>query len=57
VEARAALSETESREESGQLADRIKQLIGISVTVGVRPPGSLPRSAGKASRIKDSRKN
>ncbi|HEY2686080.1 MAG TPA: AMP-binding protein [Steroidobacteraceae bacterium] len=57
VEARAALSETESREESAALADRIKQLIGISVNVGVRPSGSLPRSAGKASRIKDSRKD
>ena len=57
VESRAALAEAEAADEARHLAERIKQLIGISVSVGVRPPGALPRSTGKASRIKDLRNN
>ncbi|WP_298840449.1 phenylacetate--CoA ligase PaaK [uncultured Roseobacter sp.] len=37
------------------LTDRIKQTIGISVTVTVGPPGSVARSQGKAVRIIDCR--
>ena len=35
--------------------DVSRTLIGISVTVDVRPQGSLPRSQGKAARVLDHR--
>jgi phenylacetate-CoA ligase len=40
----------------GQIADRIKDSIGSSMTVGVLAPGTLPRSdGGKLSRVIDTR--
>ncbi|MDB5702851.1 MAG: phenylacetate--CoA ligase [Sphingomonadales bacterium] len=55
VEARSAAAH-DGRDQLGELlADRIKRLIGISVVVNVRPPGSLPRSSGKARRVTDLR--
>ena len=37
------------------LASRIKQIIGLTVTVTAGPPGSIERSAGKARRVIDRR--
>ncbi|HET9019234.1 MAG TPA: phenylacetate--CoA ligase [Acetobacteraceae bacterium] len=45
--AREALAQT--------VAHRIKSLIGLSVGVVVREPGALPRSQGKAVRVRDLR--
>ena len=44
-----------SRTEGAQLAGRIKETVGISVRVKVVPWQSLPRSAGKAVRVRDLR--
>ncbi|HEU4969110.1 MAG TPA: phenylacetate--CoA ligase PaaK [Sphingomonas sp.] len=54
VEARAS-----GGDDAGQgrlLAGYVKEVIGISATVEVGAPGSLPRSAGKAARVVDLRK-
>ncbi len=40
---------------SQQLSERIKMYIGISAEVEIAPPGSLPRSEGKAKRVIDRR--
>jgi phenylacetate-CoA ligase len=34
----------------------VKSLLGITVDVAVKPPGSLPRSQGKAARVRDLRR-
>lgn len=39
----------------GVLAKKIRQSLGISVTVNVGPPGMVPRSQGKALRVVDNR--
>jgi phenylacetate-CoA ligase len=38
-----------------EIAHRIKSLIGVSATVTVQTPGALPRSEGKAVRVRDLR--
>ena len=38
------------------LQHRIKQFIGVSIRVEIVPPGGVPRSLGKAARIRDLRK-
>lgn len=40
-----------------QVAERIKERLGVSATVVVRTPGELPRSVGKLKRIIDRREN
>ena len=41
--------------DQARLAERIKGLVGISVTVELKPAGGLPRSEGKARRVIDLR--
>ena len=54
VEAR----EQGSGEEQGRLLGAlVKNVIGLSARIEVQPPGSLPRSAGKAVRVKDLRRD
>jgi phenylacetate-CoA ligase len=55
VEARPELSDNAHRTEALLLAARLKDIIGISADIRVAASGSLPRSAGKASRVKDRR--
>lgn len=55
VEARADLAEHAHSREAQMLAAKLKDNIGISAGVRVAASGTLPRSAGKASRIKDRR--
>jgi len=38
-----------------QLSERIKMYVGISAEIEIAPPGSLPRSEGKARRVIDQR--
>ncbi len=38
------------------VSHRIKSLIGLSAAVAVREPGALPRSQGKAARVRDLRR-
>ena len=55
VEARADLAEHAHPREAQMLAAKLKDNIGISAGIRVAASGTLPRSAGKASRIKDRR--
>ena len=43
------------RREAQLLASKLKDNIGISAAIRVAASGSLPRSAGKAARVKDRR--
>ncbi len=42
-------------EEERILADRIKQVVGVTARVVIEPPGSIERSVGKAKRVVDRR--
>jgi phenylacetate-CoA ligase len=55
VEARADFAEPGHKGEAQVLAGKLKDNIGISADVRVAASGSLPRSAGKASHVKDRR--
>jgi phenylacetate-CoA ligase len=55
VEARPEIDHHALEAQGRQLAAALKANIGISADIRVAPSGSLPRSAGKASRVKDRR--
>jgi phenylacetate-CoA ligase len=55
VEARPEIADHAYQAQGRLLADRLKENIGISAHIRVAASGSLPRSAGKASRVKDRR--
>jgi phenylacetate-CoA ligase len=55
VEMRAGADERECRQEASALLRRIKDFLGVSVQVDVRSPGTITRSAGKATRVIDTR--
>jgi phenylacetate-CoA ligase len=55
VEGRPELSDNARQAEALLLAAKLKDNIGISADIHVAASGSLPRSAGKASRVKDRR--
>jgi len=43
------------RRKAGDVSHHIKSLIGVSCDVIVKAPGEVPRSEGKAVRVKDFR--
>jgi phenylacetate-CoA ligase len=55
VEARAELEGHAHQAQAQLLAAKLKDNIGISAAIRVAASGSLPRSAGKAARVKDRR--
>jgi len=55
VEARPELGDNARQAEALLLAAKLKDNIGISADIHVAASGSLPRSAGKASHVKDRR--
>jgi phenylacetate-CoA ligase len=55
VEARPELSDNARQAEGVLLATKLKDNIGISADIRVTASGSLPRSTGKAARVKDRR--
>ncbi|OYQ29559.1 phenylacetate--CoA ligase [Sandarakinorhabdus cyanobacteriorum] len=55
VERRVGAGDDEVKRDLADLQHRIKSLIGISVSIDARPPGSIPRSEGKAKRVIDKR--
>jgi phenylacetate-CoA ligase len=59
VEVESAPSVTASEDAYRQLAERvryqIKSLVGVSTEVTVKKPGEVPRSQGKAVRVRDLR--
>ena len=57
IAADARLSDVERARKADEAAHHIKSMIGVTCKVVVRPPGEVPRSQGKAVRVKDQRKN
>src|SRR6201995_4175767 len=55
VEARAALDDAARAAEAALLAAKLKDLIGITAEIRIVETGTLPRSAGKAMRVRDLR--
>ncbi len=55
VEARAWLGDEAKSTEAALLASKLKNHIGISARIHVAAAGSLPRSSGKAVRVRDRR--
>jgi phenylacetate-CoA ligase len=55
VEGRPELGDSAHQAEASVLAAKLKDNVGISADVRVAACGSLPRSAGKASRVRDRR--
>jgi phenylacetate-CoA ligase len=57
VEAEPNLAETRYAETAGAVRHHIKSLVGVSCNVEVKSPGEVPRSQGKAIRVRDLRKS
>lgn len=57
VECRDGVGAAEREGLGSRVARRIKERLGVSSTVDVKDPGSLPRSVGKLKRIIDCREN
>ena len=57
IAADARPSDVERARKADEAAQHIKSMIGVTCKVVVRPPGEVPRSQGKAVRVKDQRKN
>lgn len=55
IEAEAGQSASRYAELGAPVADHIKSTTGISCTISVKKPGTVPRSSGKAVRIADLR--
>ena len=55
VEAALGLTQDQYAGLGRDVAHHVKSLVGISVDVTVLPPGGVPRSQGKAVRVRDLR--
>jgi phenylacetate-CoA ligase len=55
VEANVGVSEADFVWIAGDVAHHVKSLVGITVTTVIRKPGEIPRSQGKAVRVRDLR--
>ncbi len=51
----AHLDDSERARKAAQVAQHVKSLIGVTCKVSVKSPGEVPRSQGKAVRVKDER--
>jgi phenylacetate-CoA ligase len=52
----APLAEADRGPKAGQVSAQIKSLVGVTCDVVVKSPGEVPRSQGKAVRVRDERK-
>jgi phenylacetate-CoA ligase len=50
-----SLSDTERRRKAQAVIHHIKSLIGVTCEVAIKAEGEVPRSQGKAVRVKDER--
>jgi phenylacetate-CoA ligase len=55
VEMQPGANQHECRQEASALMQRIKDFLGVTVQVEIRPPGAITRSTGKATRVIDTR--
>jgi phenylacetate-CoA ligase len=51
-----ALAEADRARKANDVARHLKAMIGLTCKVAVKPPGEVPRSQGKAVRVKDERR-
>jgi phenylacetate-CoA ligase len=56
VEAETAMDEAAAGRKATEVQQHIKSLIGVTCNVVVKAPGEVPRSQGKAVRVRDMRK-
>lgn len=56
VECRQGMAPSAAEKDGHHLAHLIKTIVGISTKISIADPGALPRSMGKAARVKDLRK-
>jgi phenylacetate-CoA ligase len=56
VEPEGLMAEPERAAKAAEIAHHIKSMIGVTCSVAVRSPGDIPRSQGKAVRVRDLRK-
>ena len=58
VEVKGEIYAAEARrtELERQVAEKLRQVVGVEVPVALVAPGSLPRSEGKAKRVVDERR-
>jgi phenylacetate-CoA ligase len=56
VEPDAPMAEAERAAKAREVAHHIKSMIGVTCSVAIKSPGDIPRSQGKAVRVKDLRK-
>jgi phenylacetate-CoA ligase len=52
----ASLAEADRAGQAAEVSRHIKSLIGVTCAVVVKAPGEVPRSQGKAVRVRDQRK-
>jgi phenylacetate-CoA ligase len=52
----ARLGDSERARKASEVSQHIKSLIGVTCQVALKSPGEVPRSQGKAVRVKDERK-
>jgi phenylacetate-CoA ligase len=52
----AAMTDVDRARKAAEVFHHIKSLIGVTCTVAVKSPGEVPRSQGKAVRVRDLRK-
>jgi phenylacetate-CoA ligase len=50
-----ATGEADRARKAGEVAHHVKSLIGVTCTVDIKQPGEIPRSQGKAVRVRDLR--
>jgi phenylacetate-CoA ligase len=56
IEAAPGTANDEHAQKCEEISGRIKSRLGVSCTINLKAPGELPRSQGKAVRVKDLRK-
>jgi phenylacetate-CoA ligase len=56
VEPEAPMAEAERATKAKEITHHIKSMIGVTCSVAIKSPGDIPRSQGKAIRIRDLRK-
>ena len=56
VEPDVAMGEAERGAKEREVAHHIKSMVGVTCSVAIKSPGDIPRSQGKAVRVRDLRK-
>jgi phenylacetate-CoA ligase len=56
IEPEGPLGEAERGRKAAEVRHHIKSMIGVTCAVAIKTPGEVPRSQGKAVRVRDMRK-